>query len=141
VNRAVLATGGRSCSCLRVAAATWLHSACRTGVRSLLMIAVCSSSCVSATGEAITKPRIAFAGDSIVDNYWSGITRFVETNSCLKDAVEFGRFAHNATGLTRGDRVYWPREIRRIGDSSCRRYPATTVTLKNALGTVRSPRQ
>jgi uncharacterized protein len=80
-------------------------------------MAVCSSSCVSATGEAITKPRIAFAGDSIVDNYWSGITRFVEANSCLKDAVEFGRFAHNATGLTRGDRVYWPREIRRIGDS------------------------
>ncbi len=27
------------------------------------------------------------------------------------------RFAHNGTGLTRGDKLYWPREVRRIGDT------------------------
>lgn len=66
--------------------------------------------------EAPGKIRIAFAGDSIVDNYWSGIERIVDGNPCLKNTVELGRFARNGTGLTRGDRVYWPREIRRIGD-------------------------
>ena len=80
------------------------------------MIAACSVSCVARAGEPAIKPKIAFAGDSIVDNYWAGITRYIEATSCLKGAVELGRFARNATGLTRGDRVYWPREIRRIGD-------------------------
>ena len=61
--------------------------------------------------------RIAFAGDSLADNYWSGITRLVAADACLKNIVELGRFARNGTGLTRGDRVYWPREIRRIGDT------------------------
>jgi hypothetical protein len=63
------------------------------------------------------KIRIAFAGDSLVDNYWSGVTRIVAENACLKDIVELGRFARNGTGLTRGDRVYWPRQVRHIGDT------------------------
>lgn len=63
------------------------------------------------------KVRIAFAGDSIVDNYWSGMTRVVDANPCLKAAVVLGRFAHNGTGLTRGDRIYWPREIKRIDEA------------------------
>jgi len=70
----------------------------------------------AAGAEASSKIRIAFAGDSIVDNYWSGIGRIVDANACLKNTVELGRFARNGTGLTRGDRVYWPREIRRIDD-------------------------
>ena len=70
----------------------------------------------AAGAEAAGKIRIAFAGDSIVDNYWSGIERIVDANPCLKNTVELGRFARNGTGLTRGDRVYWPREIRRIDD-------------------------
>jgi hypothetical protein len=70
----------------------------------------------AAGGDATSKIRIAFAGDSIVDNYWSGIERIVDGNSCLKNTIELGRFARNGTGLTRGDRVYWPREIRRIDD-------------------------
>jgi uncharacterized protein len=67
--------------------------------------------------EPSTKIKIAFAGDSIVDNYWEGITRVVDANACLKGRVELGRFAKNGSGLTRGDKVYWPREVRRIGDS------------------------
>ena len=35
----------------------------------------------------------------------------------MRNTVELGRFAKNGTGLTRGDRVYWPREIKRIGES------------------------
>jgi hypothetical protein len=58
--------------------------------------------------------KIAFAGDSIVDNYWSGVAKIVSANACLKANIELGRFAKNGTGLTRGDRLYWPREIRRI---------------------------
>ncbi len=61
--------------------------------------------------------RIAFAGDSIVDNYWEGILRVVSANPCLKSSVELGRFARNGTGLTRGDKLFWPREVRRIGES------------------------
>src|SRR6202140_471790 len=70
----------------------------------------------AAGSETASKIRIAFAGDSIVDNYWSGIERIVDGNPCLRNKFELGRFARNGTGLTRGDRVYWPREIRRIGD-------------------------
>jgi hypothetical protein len=75
---------------------------------------------VAATAQndaAAVKIRIAFAGDSIVDNYWSGVGRIVDANACLKNTVELGRFARNGTGLTRGDRVYWPREIKRIDDN------------------------
>jgi hypothetical protein len=70
-----------------------------------------------AVAQAGVKIKIAFAGDSIVDNYWSGMTRIVDANPCLKQTVELGRFARNGTGLTRGDRVYWPREIKRIDDT------------------------
>jgi hypothetical protein len=114
LERGDCATGGWSYSPIRAAAAR-LRAACRTGVTSVLVIAACSVSC-GARAEPGIKPRIAFAGDSIVDNYWSGVARYIEANSCLKGAVELGRFARNATGLTRGDRVYWPREVRRIGD-------------------------
>ena len=61
--------------------------------------------------------KIAFAGDSIVDNYWEGILRVISANPCLKTSVELGRFAHNGTGLSRGDKLYWPREVRKIGDT------------------------
>jgi hypothetical protein len=61
--------------------------------------------------------RIAFAGDSIVDNYWEGILRVISANPCLKSSVELGRFARNGTGLTRGDKLFWPREVRRIGET------------------------
>jgi hypothetical protein len=61
--------------------------------------------------------RIAFAGDSIVDNYWEAIARVLEANPCLKSSVALGRFARNGTGLSRGDKLYWPREVRRIGDT------------------------
>jgi hypothetical protein len=68
------------------------------------------------THEANVTIKIAFAGDSLVDNYWAGITRLVAANPCPKITFELGRFARNSTGLARGDRVYWPREIRRIND-------------------------
>ena len=61
--------------------------------------------------------RIAFAGDSIVDNYWEAIGRVIDAKACLKASVVLGRFAHNGTGLSRGDRLYWPREVRRIGET------------------------
>jgi uncharacterized protein len=69
----------------------------------------------SAAGRIVS--RIAFAGDSIVDNYWEGILRVVSANPCLKTSVELGRFARNGTGLTRGDKLYWPREVRKIGET------------------------
>lgn len=61
--------------------------------------------------------RIAFAGDSIVDNYWEAIARVIDARPCLKSSIELGRFAHNGTGLSRGDKLYWPREVRRIGET------------------------
>ena len=70
-----------------------------------------SRAAAAAGADTASKIRIAFAGDSIVDNYWSGIERIVDGNPSLKNTVELGRFARNGTGLTRGDRVYWPREI------------------------------
>jgi uncharacterized protein len=71
----------------------------------------------AAAAEPGSKIRIAFAGDSLADNYWAGVTRLVGANACLRNILELGRFARNSTGLSRGDRVYWPREIKRIGDT------------------------
>jgi hypothetical protein len=84
---------------------------------SCVLLAGATPGTVWAAAEAPAKVKIAFAGDSLVDNYWSGITRVVAANSCLKTTMELGRFARNGTGLTRGDKVYWPREVRRIGDT------------------------
>jgi hypothetical protein len=83
----------------------------------LLQVSASVAAPGAGTDTASTKIRIAFAGDSIVDNYWSGMVRIVDANPCLKSSIELGRFARNGTGLTRGDRVYWPREIKRIDDN------------------------
>jgi hypothetical protein len=69
------------------------------------------------TAAAKIVSRIAFAGDSIVDNYWEGILRVISANPCLKTSVELGRFARNGTGLSRGDKLFWPREVHRIGET------------------------
>jgi uncharacterized protein len=97
-------------------AASALGAACLVVSLILPLVATPCRAATAAGAEASSKIRIAFAGDSIVDNYWSGIERIVDANPCLKNTIELGRFARNGTGLTRGDRVYWPREIRRIDD-------------------------
>jgi hypothetical protein len=97
-------------------AASALGVACLVLSLFLPLLSTPCRAAAAAGGDATSKIRIAFAGDSIVDNYWSGIERIVDANSCLKNTIELGRFARNGTGLTRGDRVYWPREIRRIDD-------------------------
>ena len=97
-------------------AASALGAACLVVGLILPLAATPCRAATAAGAEASSKVRIAFAGDSIVDNYWSGIGRIIDANPCLKNTVELGRFARNGTGLTRGDRVYWPREIRRIDD-------------------------
>jgi hypothetical protein len=97
-------------------AASALGAACLILSLFLPLLATPSQAAAAAGADAPGKIRIAFAGDSIVDNYWSGIERIIDGNPCLKNTVELGRFARNGTGLTRGDRVYWPREIRRIGE-------------------------
>ena len=97
-------------------AASVLGAACLVVSLILPLVATPCRAATAAGAEASSKVRIAFAGDSIVDNYWSGIERIIDANPCLKNTVELGRFARNGTGLTRGDRVYWPREIRRIDD-------------------------
>jgi hypothetical protein len=97
-------------------AASALGAACLVLSLILPLFSTPCRAAAAAGGDAASKIRIAFAGDSIVDNYWSGIGRIVDANPCLKNTVELGRFARNGTGLTRGDRVYWPREIRRIDD-------------------------
>jgi hypothetical protein len=63
------------------------------------------------------KIRIAFAGDSLADNYWEGVGRLVEADPCLRESLDLLRFTRNATGLTRGDILYWPREIKQIADA------------------------
>jgi hypothetical protein len=75
------------------------------------------------------KVKIAFAGDSIVDNYWSGAEKLVAADTCLNGMIELGRFAKNGTGLARGDRLYWPREIHRIVET----FEPTVVVLSVGL--------
>jgi hypothetical protein len=98
-------------------------------LRIVAMLACCVAAALPCAARAGTDPgskdkvapkvltRIAFAGDSIVDNYWEGILRVISANACLKTSVELGRFARNGTGLSRGDKLFWPREVRRIGDT------------------------
>jgi hypothetical protein len=101
----------------------WLGAAAAVLWVGLFLALPLSSTAAMAAGtttaeiDAAGKIKIAFAGDSIVDNYWSGIERIVDANPCLKSAIVLGRFARNGTGLTRGDRLYWPREIRKIDET------------------------
>jgi uncharacterized protein len=109
-NPSVAGNGGVS-----MAISKWSHVA--FSLLLCLALANIATSRLESAGAQGSRIRIAFAGDSLVDNYWSGMTRVVAANPCLRNAVELGRFAHNGTGLTRGDRLYWPREIRRIGET------------------------
>jgi hypothetical protein len=96
---------------------SWLRAAAALLLVALPLGATPGMAATAQNDAAPVKIRIAFAGDSIVDNYWSGVGRIIDANACLKNTVELGRFARNGTGLTRGDRVYWPREIKRIDDN------------------------
>jgi uncharacterized protein len=91
--------------------------ACAVGLSLCLAVPSPSVLRAAAAAEPRQKIRIAFAGDSLADNFWEGVVRLVATNPCLNDNLELGRFARNSTGLTRGDKLYWPREIRRIGET------------------------
>jgi hypothetical protein len=62
------------------------------------------------------KIRIAFVGDSTADGYWEGVSVTAGRDACLKNQLEFGRFAKNSTGLTRPDRFDWVMELRRVAD-------------------------
>src|SRR5271169_2045217 len=69
----------------------WLWRLCTTAVisrRAIWVAGVTTCLALSPPAAALAdggKIKIAFAGDSIVDNYWAGITRIVDANSCLKD--------------------------------------------------------
>jgi hypothetical protein len=89
---------------------------CAVGLSMCLAVASASVLRAAAPTEPRQKVRIAFVGDSLADNFWEGVVRVVAINSCLKSNLELGRFARNSTGLTRGDKLYWPREIKRIGE-------------------------
>src|SRR4029077_21166661 len=110
-----IAARGRSRRAFGAAAA--LGAACLVlGLMAPLAATPCRAA-AAAGAAASCKNRSPFAGDSIVDNYWSGVGRIIDANACLKNTVELGRFARNGTGLTRRHRVYLPREIRRIDDA------------------------
>ena len=94
----------------------------RVGFGTLVGLAGLAAVATSVVGppvaaETANKIKIAFVGDSIVDNYWSGISRVVAADACMKKTVELGRYAKNGTGLTRGDKLYWPRQVAKIGES------------------------
>jgi uncharacterized protein len=95
------------------------------------MLAAVSVRGAGAAANAVSdhKVKVAFAGDSIVDNYWSGAEKVVAVDPCLNGMIELGRFAKNGTGLARGDRLYWPREIRHIVET----FEPTVVVLSVGL--------
>ncbi len=97
-------------------------------VGTLAALGVCGAG-AAPNGAGDHKVKIAFAGDSIVDNYWSGAEKVVAADACLNGMIELGRFAKNGTGLARGDRLYWPREIRRIVET----FEPTVVVLSVGL--------
>ena len=45
-----------------------------------------------ARAQSDAKVKIAFAGDSLVDNYWGGFQHLTATDACLKRKLELGRF-------------------------------------------------
>jgi hypothetical protein len=65
----------------------------RRAVSLLLCFGLATTSVPRLAGanEPGSKIRIAFAGDSVVDNYWSGMTRVVAANSCLRVCPETSR--------------------------------------------------
>jgi hypothetical protein len=72
---------------------------------------------LDARAQSEAKVKIAFAGDSLVDNYWGGFQHRTATDACLKRKLELGRFGKIGTGLARDDKFNWPRELKRISDT------------------------
>jgi uncharacterized protein len=112
----------RKCRALILASLVGLTAAMLAGIGVRV-----SGAAANAAGDH--KIKIAFAGDSIVDNYWSGAEKVVAADPCLNGMIELGRFAKNGTGLARGDRLYWPREVRRIVET----FEPTVVVLSVGL--------
>jgi hypothetical protein len=94
--------GDRWCRALGVASA--LGAACLILSLFLPLLATQCQAAAAAGVEASGKIRIAFAGDSIVDNYWSGIERIVDANLDPRMETGFGNpGAGRATEISR-----WP---------------------------------
>jgi hypothetical protein len=58
--------------------------------------------------------KIAFVGDSMADGIWGGAQRRASRDSCLRNALQFGRFAELGTGLARLDKFDWIGRIKAI---------------------------
>src|SRR5712691_2232370 len=82
----------------------------------LACLALAFGTARTAHAQTERKARIAFAGDSSADGLWGGVSQLATRTACLRTGLELGRFAKNSTGLTRGERFDWPREVTRIGD-------------------------
>jgi hypothetical protein len=83
-------------------------------------LAVCLSVLVpaaAARAEPGTKARVAFVGDSLVQNYYMGVRRLVGADACLKSNLDLSNHGHPATGLSRSDHFNWQQEVRTIGQS------------------------
>jgi uncharacterized protein len=94
---------------------------CVSVIAAALLVAFAAVGAISALArgaraESESKIRIAFVGDSISDGYWEGVSVTAGRDACLKNQLEFGRFAKNSTGLTRPDRYDWAVELRRIAE-------------------------
>ena len=85
---------------------------------SLLSICLLASAALlqttAASGELAGKIKIAFIGDSLAENYWDGVARLVDEDSCLKARLEILRLSKDSTGLLRPGRYDWPSEVKRI---------------------------
>ena len=95
---------------------------CVSVIAAALLVAFAAVGAISALArgaraESESKVRIAFVGDSLSDGYWEGVSVSAGRDACLKNQLEFGRFAKNSTGLTRPDRYDWAVELRRIAES------------------------
>ena len=58
--------------------------------------------------------KIAFVGDSMADGIWGGAQRRASRDPCLRNALQFGRFAEIGTGLARLDKFDWVGRIKAI---------------------------
>jgi uncharacterized protein len=99
-----------------------LRSVCGSVLRyaaGILFLSLFAPALISFTAhaEADTKVRIAFAGDSLVDNYWSGLSRLVAADACLRTNLDLRHFSRASSGLSRSDFVNWPREIAKVNAS------------------------
>ena len=88
----------------------------------------------AARSEPGAKAKVAFVGDSLVQQYYAGVRRLTATNACLKSHLDLGNFSKPATGLANAAYFNWQQEVVRVTESYRPTLTVISIGMNDRLG-------